>query len=251
VQPKRKVQKRLFKPQRGGCILDAIVLQSLKVHTRFVQKWMVNMESKNHFTPVDVRPITDLLTMKLLVAPRRVQILSLLIEADRTVKEVAEIVQIPASRLYYHFNLLEESGLITVVETRKVAGTLEKRYRAVALNYLVDPSLLLPDSPLRHQALEAMLFNTLDTTRRDIVASVHAGLADLAVRPPEPNALFLRRCELQLTSTQAQQLYGLLESATNEPQPDGEETRSYVVTTALFPFDPALRGPVEGESSPA
>ena len=63
--------------------------------------------------------------------PLRIRMGLLMIDAGRTVKELAQALDVPATRLYYHVRILEEHGLIEVVERRLVSGIEERRYRAV------------------------------------------------------------------------------------------------------------------------
>lgn len=61
-----------------------------------------------------------------------------------TVKQIAAKLNIPPTKLYYHFKQLEEHGLIRVVDTRLVSGIVEKLYQARAYSYRVDKGLLSP-----------------------------------------------------------------------------------------------------------
>src|SRR5689334_4837111 len=69
--------------------------------------------------------------MRALADPLRIRIGLLLIDEAHTVKELAAALDVPATRLYYHVRILEEHGLIEVVERRMVSGIEERRYRAV------------------------------------------------------------------------------------------------------------------------
>ena len=89
-------------------------------------------------TPVE---ITDLATLDLLNDPLRLRIISLLDE-PRSVRDVAERLDVPVTRLYYHFNMMEEAGLIKIVETRKVGAMLQKLYEAAGTHYRPGKDLL-------------------------------------------------------------------------------------------------------------
>src|SRR5919202_976689 len=86
-------------------------------------------------TPEELRAIAD---------PMRLELLALLRERPRTVKELASALDVPQTRLYYHVNQLEQHGFITVAETRLVSGIVEKRYGASAPRLSIDRSLLAP-----------------------------------------------------------------------------------------------------------
>ncbi len=76
--------------------------------------------------------------------PTRLRILRRLSE-PHSIREVAESLGVPPTRLYYHFNLLEEAGVIRVVETRKVGAMLQKVFHAVARSFRPSPSLAAGD----------------------------------------------------------------------------------------------------------
>ncbi|HBE05567.1 MAG TPA: hypothetical protein DHD79_00465 [Firmicutes bacterium] len=69
---------------------------------------------------------------------KRLSILSILVEKQATVSQLAEeIGDIPAN-VHHHVKLLERAGLIQLVETREKSGILEKYYRAVAGRLTVE-----------------------------------------------------------------------------------------------------------------
>src|SRR3954465_12169178 len=70
--------------------------------------------------------------MRALAHPLRLRIMELFAEAPRTTKQVADLLGQPPTRLYHHVAALERAGLITLRETRKNRGTVEKWYEAVA-----------------------------------------------------------------------------------------------------------------------
>lgn len=78
-----------------------------------------------------VMEIDDIGVLEILNNSTRLKILSNL-EEPSSVKAVAEAMGVPATRLYYHINLLEDAELIRVVETRKVGAMIERLYQTVA-----------------------------------------------------------------------------------------------------------------------
>src|SRR4051794_29356500 len=80
----------------------------------------------------DVLVVSDLELLRLVSDPLRIQILEHMRETPRTVKELAADLEVPATRLYYHMNLLESHGLIRVASTRMISGIVEKRYEVTA-----------------------------------------------------------------------------------------------------------------------
>lgn len=91
-------------------------------------------------------PIRSLDALRTLVDSQRHRIVTLLAEEALTAKELAERLGIGRTRLYYHLTMLEEHGLIQVVDSRVVSGIIERRYRAVARTFRVDRNLLAADA---------------------------------------------------------------------------------------------------------
>lgn len=60
----------------------------------------------------------------------RIRILQVIKEKQKTVKEIAQLLNEKPSRLYYHINQLEENGLIKVVDEKKVNNLTQKYYLA-------------------------------------------------------------------------------------------------------------------------
>ncbi|HZD73357.1 MAG TPA: helix-turn-helix domain-containing protein [Actinomycetota bacterium] len=85
--------------------------------------------------------IKDVATLKALAHPLRLQVLFELGVGPTTVKAVASTLGVAATRLYYHFKILEQAGLIRVADRRLVSGIEERRYQAVAHSYGPAPEL--------------------------------------------------------------------------------------------------------------
>ncbi|MDW8328199.1 MAG: winged helix-turn-helix domain-containing protein [Anaerolineales bacterium] len=188
--------------------------------------------------PAEVRPIS-LEELKLISDPLRTHLLEALVSRPRTVKELAADFGLPATRLYYHINLLEKHGLIRVTGMRIVSGIIEKRYRAVARQYHVDSKLFAQPQPVREAGLEAMLAFALDATKADIHRSVHASRIDLTQTAPQPRALLLRRGFARLTPAQAKRIYerllAVLKDFTEVPDEGGAEV--YSLVCAFYPTE--------------
>lgn len=59
----------------------------------------------------------------------------------RTVAQLAELMDVPVTRLYHHVNRLLDLGLIQVVATRQVAAVTERCCQAVADTFAINPEL--------------------------------------------------------------------------------------------------------------
>src|ERR1043166_3085439 len=94
--------------------------------------------------PEDFCMISDLETLKVVTDPLRLNIVNLLRGGPRTAKELATMLHLSQTKLYYHIGLLEQHGFIRVVGTRLVSGILEKQYQATAYKLSVDRRLFSP-----------------------------------------------------------------------------------------------------------
>ena len=129
--------------------------------------------------------VRDLDTLKVLADPLRLRILERLALEPATAKQVAERLELPPTRLYHHFAVLERVGLIELVERRPKRGTVEKYYRTTARRFRLDPGLLGPiasgDGASR-DAGAALLEQTASELRATGEASGRGLLMSLQVR---------------------------------------------------------------------
>ena len=83
--------------------------------------------------------IRDAATLKALADPTRLQVLMELSDGAKTVKDVAASLGVGATRLYYHFKILERAALIRVAKRRMVSGIEERTYAATAQSWTPAP----------------------------------------------------------------------------------------------------------------
>ena len=74
------------------------------------------------------------LQVEALDSPLRMRILKAASEPV-AVREIADRLGVPITRLYYHVNMLEEAGFVAVVDSRKSGARLEKIYRITAKSF--------------------------------------------------------------------------------------------------------------------
>src|SRR2546423_14544676 len=79
--------------------------------------------------------------LKAMADPLRIRFILELLNGPSTVKEVAEALGVPPTRLYYHVKILERHGLIEVANRRMVSGIEERTYRAASENWTVPRTL--------------------------------------------------------------------------------------------------------------
>ncbi|MGN6032657.1 MAG: ArsR/SmtB family transcription factor [Thermomicrobiales bacterium] len=155
----------------------------------------------------DIRIIDDPETLRLIADPLRLRLLELIRQHPRTVTELADLLDVQRTRLYYHVKLLESHDLIAVDETRVVSGLTEKRYRVTAYRLAVDKTLLgVPGSG--DAPLDVLLSVVLDEVASEIRRSVQSGLIDLdrtRAEAPHPRGLVLGRSWYRLTPQQVEE----------------------------------------------
>jgi DNA-binding transcriptional ArsR family regulator len=76
--------------------------------------------------------LTDPNVVKAIAHPLRVRILGILDQRTATPRQIADEIEHPLPLVSYHVRQLAKLGLIKLVETRPVRGTIEHHYRAVA-----------------------------------------------------------------------------------------------------------------------
>ena len=65
----------------------------------------------------------------------RWRILGRLLDGPASIQELARALGIPKGTIGHHVGVLEEAGLIRLVETQRVRGVVEKRYARVAWHF--------------------------------------------------------------------------------------------------------------------
>jgi hypothetical protein len=194
--------------------------------------------------PVEEFVINDIETLKLITHPLRLQLLGQF-RKGRTVKEAAADLDTPPTKLYYHVNLLEEKGLLQVVDTQIVSGIIEKRYQVAARRYRIDDSMLSGEAD--DVKFDALISSFFQMVQDEIRQSMRAGLLDLRDRS-KPHHGTLARLDFCLTEEQAEALHGRIQAIVDEYQTISQENeansdgRTYALSLTYFPI-----GKVESE----
>jgi DNA-binding transcriptional ArsR family regulator len=79
--------------------------------------------------------------LRALADPMRIRILEETVDEPRTVKQLAAILGVPPTRLYYHVKILQQHRMLRVASRRMVGGIQERSYLATARSWNPDPSL--------------------------------------------------------------------------------------------------------------
>jgi DNA-binding transcriptional ArsR family regulator len=186
--------------------------------------------------------IQDRDVLKIIADPLRSQILELTMNESHTVKQVADKLGLSPSKLYYHFNLLEQHGLIEVVETRMVANMLEKHFRATFNEIELDPKMISTATLEGKEAVNALINSTIDTTRDDLLRSLQARYFQLDQgAPADPRRLILNRLTCHIPNDRVSEFIDQItllmsdfsdaDTGTNIP-----DTKPYALTIAFYPL---------------
>ncbi len=196
--------------------------------------------------PADELTITTLETLKVFSDPLRQKIIEAVIDSARTVKQIAALLGLAPTKLYYHINLLEAHGLIRVVETRIVSGIIEKHYRASARNFAIQRTLLSPGSGGPSEGLRAALDAIFAPIRSEIEQGVTGGVIDTSNDAPAARKLRLWRAMNRMSPDDVEAFQARLEALVaeferREPHPDPGTSAAagprYSLLIALYPTD--------------
>ena len=184
--------------------------------------------------PVEEATIASLETLKLLTNSLRLRLVEVLQDEPKTVKQLASVLDEPQTKLYRHVQLLEEGGIVRVVDERLVSGITEKTYWLTARHFVLDRSLL---SSEEGKGVDRVLGHFLDTVRRDLRRAERQNLFDTQRTAPDPNALLLRHGYAQLDKARAGEFYTRLLELTREfaSTPTTEDVAWYALGVVLHP----------------
>jgi len=123
----------------------------------------------------EIFTITGLSQLKALSDPLRQRILDGFSAKPATTRQVAVSLGEKPTRLYHHVDLLEQAGLIKLIETRPNRGTVEKYYQATARKFAIAQNLLAGASRAGEVAneVQAMILNALQAG----IADAQSGFA--------------------------------------------------------------------------
>jgi len=181
------------------------------------------MENQPQRKPIIL--IEDLETLRIITDPLRLQIIDILSSQPMTINQAASQLGLSSSRLYYHFNLLEERGLIEVVETRMVNNLMEKLYWLAAEEIEIDKSLLDFSSGEARENLVSVVTSSLEATRSEILRSLQARSYNLEQGArPIPRDMIISTLRKRLNDETYQKFIERLQSLLKEFSDLPEET---------------------------
>lgn len=185
-------------------------------------------DSRKHSSEGDSLVIRDVAAVKALTDPFRRNLLDLL-DTPRTVRELADAVDRPADRLYYHLSLLERHGLVRVHEERGA----ERRYQVAAQRFEIDPALTLTPA-----TLDGLINTVLDRVQREFAAATRRRR-----KAGEPKRATLSFEHYRLSDEEAEELTRRLDEVLAEypvvkpGEDDDDGRRVFGVLRALWPVE--------------
>lgn len=192
--------------------------------------------------PASEKTIYDAETLKIFSDAMRRRIMRVISTTPQTVPEIAEQLNVPFTRLYYHIKMLERHELIQVVETRMLSGAVEEKYYQVtARTFNVDRRLLtMFYNDVEHEQIENAVDEMLDQARRDIHQGIDAGTIRIQAEPPDTDSLLLKLVHLKLSKDGARDFYEqfieLMGAFATSEQPDADG-KNYALVLAFHPIE--------------
>jgi DNA-binding transcriptional ArsR family regulator len=185
--------------------------------------------------------IEDVRVLEVLNNPVRLRLMHQLMEPT-TARDLARTLNVPVTRLYYHLNLLEEVGVIEVVETRKSGAMLQRVYRTVAADFAPVRGLL-EKSADKERVVRAAIGMVLDGARLDATTC----LMEHSQKASDPDSEIegtLGRTVVPMTKEAARKfekrIRELVDEMTDLEDRNGD---GYAFSFVFFP----MVGPVKGE----
>jgi DNA-binding transcriptional ArsR family regulator len=188
--------------------------------------------------------LRDVAALKAFAEPLRIQIILELRNEPKAVKEVASKLQVPPTRLYYHFKILEEAGLIRVADRRMVSGIEERLYEAIGESWQPAP--------------EATASLVKEGIVRALMGLVRAELELALLADPDPRPGYadstvpvLTLTEFALNHSQVEEVQSRINDLNqdftlNKPKDPGQRTFRVLFAAYEPPSELASRSPEQG-----
>ena len=188
---------------------------------------------------IEFRHIDDVATMKALADPLRLKIMRVLakhVHTDpriMTVKQIAEELGEPTTKLYRHMKQLLAVDLIQVAELRLVGGIVEQRYRVAQKSLGVNPGRSeVARETLLSEELFGMVSATIDEYFVLYEEALRSGRTHLLPEESLANPPYVRsvgviadsRMAREKAAEFAERFHALVKEFTDEPNrhlPDG------------------------------
>ncbi len=166
--------------------------------------------AQEEFSPQPEMWLHDVETIKVFADALRLKIVRLM-EIPTTIKAISAALDIPATKLYYHVNLLQKHGLIQVVDHHITGNLVEKIYQVTALQFKIVNPLISDKVPA--ESAEALFGSMLEATQRDFQLAYAQRDETEGVPPRHP---FFSKKGFKLTDEQLTALHQKLDSLIQE-----------------------------------
>lgn len=182
--------------------------------------------------------ISDLETIHIVSDPLRLQILEILKDSPKTVKQVAKELDINQVKLYYHFKLLEEHGLLRITEERMVSHLIEKVYQTRARSIRIAADLLTSEKAASESS-ETLLAYVFDKARAKLKKGLQEGWITSDPSTEPYHRFTALRGSMRLAPDKASAFFGRAEALSEEffalqsAPPSGGDWYDFVV--AMYP----------------
>ena len=170
--------------------------------------------------------------LEALASPVRMRILRYA-AAPITVAELAERIEVPQTRLYYHINQLVEEELLAQVDSRKSGARIERIYQRTAANYQLSPELAQSVGDDR-KAAELAASLMLEPARVEVEDSI-----ERLFRGEKPEGSFSRTV-VRLSEEEFRQFKQRFEELISDfsaNRSEDEDGKSIALTVALVPLE--------------
>lgn len=187
--------------------------------------------------------------LKALADPLRQRLLNAFCCNPATTRQVADLLGEQATRLYHHVKLLENAGLIQLVETKQNRGTIEKYYLATAHNFIVDHQMLSAQSAEDDPMLESqsMIVNMLEATLAEARSRFNVKATKTRSGTPYMVAIESRSSFTvpQVKAFIDKMCAWVKECEEWEEDGDGE---TYLISAVLFPIESSSSPPIDQQA---
>lgn len=183
----------------------------------------------DHPIPDEVFYLKSEADFEVLSDPTRLEIIEMLYR-PHSVGELADAMDVPRTRLYHHVNLLEEHGMIRVVDTRRSGAVDEKLYQVAARSFHPSPEYLKSSVP--RERAKALITSIFGSTQADFIRAVDAGTAPLEDDGGSRSVLIFRGIT-RLDSEQLHQFVSDLEEVYSRYQMDDDAPDDSVPVAVL------------------
>jgi DNA-binding transcriptional ArsR family regulator len=184
--------------------------------------------------PADELAVDDLGLIDQVTHPVRGKLFRRL-RTPRSAAELAQLLDVPVTRLYHHLNQLEARGLIRVVATRRSGAVTERRYQVVAKSMRLDESVIPDLAPADLARATGALF---DGAKLGLQRAIETGQI---TGPGGAERSLLSFNEITLSSEQRAELVARLKALIDEFDALGDDTgrdadaERFTLFTAAFP----------------